>query len=109
MSNLALVPSEGPKPMHVVVAENIRAESARRNVKHIALARHLGISTVSMSAKMRGATPFTLNELDTVSRLLGTSVAALVMRRETTKDPAVTPGLSGSLHTESNRRPFHYE
>lgn len=49
---------------------NVRAEMARKRVSQTALGRHLGMSQAAVSAKLRGQTPFTIDQLASVAALL---------------------------------------
>lgn len=76
----SVVPAPGSATeFHEVVAANVRAEMARWGVTQGEVAERLGVSPQSVSAKRRGRTPFTLNELAAVASLLGLSVCDLVV------------------------------
>jgi len=60
------------------VAEKIRIELARRMVKQTAVASFLGITQSSVSSKVRGVTPFTLDELGPIAELLDVEPAELL-------------------------------
>lgn len=66
-----------------VVAENVRAESARRGVKQADLARIVGITSASLNRKWHGKTPWTLQEIDTVAESFGITPWDLVSPYET--------------------------
>lgn len=57
---------------------NVRAEMARRGISQTALAKSLGLSQPSVSARLRGATPFDINELSAVAHFLGVPLGALI-------------------------------
>lgn len=58
--------------------DNIRAEMARKRKNQSELAAILGVSQAGVSRRLKGTTPFTVNELYAVARWLGVSVKALV-------------------------------
>ena len=66
------------RPFHERVAANVRAEMARVGVTQGQLATVLGITQQSVSAKRRGETPFTLNDLDRIAPVLGMTVIELI-------------------------------
>lgn len=109
MSNNARSESH-PVPANVEtqIGERVHQLMWRRRVLQKELGEHMGISQTTISKKLRGERAFSNAELIAVARFFNVSVATLFGEKE--KDPAVTPGPSDeSLHTESNRRPFHYE
>lgn len=65
------------KTQREIVGANVRAEMARRNVRQGAVAKALGISQPSVSARLSGATPFDVDELRTVADLLGVGLCSL--------------------------------
>lgn len=67
------------------VADNVRAEMARRKVTQRDLAEGLGLSQASVSKRLMGAVPWDVNELAAVASLLGVELSVLV----TTTAPAV--------------------
>ena len=66
------------RPLEEIVAENIRTESARRGVSQSAIAREVGMSQPAVNQRWRGVTRWQLDELDSLARLFGVSVAYLV-------------------------------
>lgn len=60
------------------VTANIRAEIARANLTQTHLAEALGLTQQSVSDRMRGRTPFTVDELLLVAALLNIPVTRLV-------------------------------
>ncbi len=70
-------PDENP-PLHIKVASTVRAELARVGLRQIDLARALGMTQQAVSARLRGATPFGLSDLEVLSEMLGISPADLV-------------------------------
>lgn len=59
------------------VAEEVRALLARRRVTQEAAADAIQISTASMSRRLAGAYPFTVDELEGLAALLGVDVRTL--------------------------------
>lgn len=59
-------------------AANVRAELARRRISGRELARGIGWSAPTTFRRLRGDTPFTIDELIAVARFLGVPVAALI-------------------------------
>jgi transcriptional regulator with XRE-family HTH domain len=59
-------------------AANVRAEMARRSVRQVALAKHLGLSQAAVSRRVNGETEFSVAELLAVAELLGVSAASLL-------------------------------
>lgn len=53
-----------------VVGANVRAGMARRELSQTALAGHLNLSQTAISTRLRGVTPFDVNELAAVARIL---------------------------------------
>lgn len=54
---------------------NLRAEMARKNITSAELANRLGISTSTMSTKMNGKYPFTLDEAKSIKTALKTELS----------------------------------
>lgn len=57
---------------------NVRAEMARRGVTQAKLAAALGLSQPSVSARLRGVTPFDVDELHTIAAFLGVPLSDLL-------------------------------
>lgn len=70
------------------VAANVRAEMARQRVQQKTVAEALDVPFGIISDRARGRTPWTLNELETVARLLGTTVSDLCAIRDSNPEPA---------------------
>lgn len=60
-----------------VIGANVRAEMARRGISQTALASRLKVSQSAVSKRLRGETPFDVNELAKVARALGVSMDSL--------------------------------
>lgn len=64
------------------VAQNIRAELARRCLSQRDVAVALGITQQSVSRRMVGQSPFDVNELAKIAHLLGTDISDLTSGAE---------------------------
>lgn len=60
------------------LAAEVRAETARRGLKHRVIAEAIGISAAQVSQRMNGAIEWRLSELKTVADLLGVPISALI-------------------------------
>jgi transcriptional regulator with XRE-family HTH domain len=60
------------------VADNVRAELARRHISAIKLAADIGMGRESISRRLRAQTDFTVGELTTIADYLGVSVCQLI-------------------------------
>lgn len=60
------------------VADNVRAEMARRKFSQTDLAAALGKSQASISRRLAGDQDFTVRELTAIAAWLGVSVASLL-------------------------------
>lgn len=49
---------------------NVRGEMARKGINQTRVAEALGVSQAAVSARLRGVTPFDVNELVIIARLL---------------------------------------
>lgn len=63
---------------HQIAAAEVRAELARRRIPQSALAYTLKMSEVSISRRLRGETPFDINELVAVAEFLQVPVTRLL-------------------------------
>lgn len=70
--------TSSPSTASVVTGSNVRAEMARKGLTQTTLARHLGISQVAVSTRLRGVTAFDVNELTTVAAVLDVPLATLL-------------------------------
>ena len=77
-----------PQTYAEMVAANVRAEMARQRLQQKTVAEALGVPKNLISDRARGRTPWTLNELETVARLLGTTVSELCAIRDSNPEPA---------------------
>lgn len=60
------------------IADNVRAEAARRKVSQTTIAVHLGLTQPGISRRMHGRVPFTGAELAEVAHLLEIPVNDLI-------------------------------
>lgn len=60
------------------VADNTRAEMARRGQTQTSLAIAVDMTQQALSRRLSGRTPFTIDELAKVADVLGVSVTALI-------------------------------
>ena len=60
------------------VTANVRAEMARRKMNQTDVAAILGLSQVSVSARLRGTTEWRVSELRALAQHFGVSVSTLV-------------------------------
>lgn len=89
------------------IGERVHQLMWQRRVTQKGLGKEMGLTQATVSRKLRGERTWYPDELILVARLFNVTVGHLF--GETEKDPAAKPGPSSeSLHTESNRRPFHY-
>lgn len=65
------------KTQREIVGANVRAEMARRNVRQGVVAKALGMSQPSVSARLSGAIPLDVDELRIIADLLGVSLCSL--------------------------------
>ena len=87
------------------VAANIRAEAARRGINQSALARALGMSQAAASDRFRGRTPWTLNEIEAVARVLRTTTSTLCAIRDSNPEPAgLEPRTADVISLAAHRR-----
>lgn len=89
MSTLTVVPDQ-PDDLVDVVAAEVRAQMARRRMTQVQLAELLGIKQVSVSERLRGKTPFRLNELGVIAEALGIHPATLLGGNSPSPDSPVT-------------------
>lgn len=85
---------DAANPLRLRVAAEVRAWRAKRNMSQQQLARALGISQPQVSSRLRGATPITLDEIETFARIFGTTADAI---------------LAGALANDERPHPFRDE
>ncbi|MGZ0150693.1 helix-turn-helix domain-containing protein [Kribbella sp. WER1] len=76
------------------VAEEVRAHMARRRVTQVQLAEILGIKQVSVSERLRGKTPFRLEEIGIIATEFGIHPAVLLGGRG--DSPSPNRGVTGA-------------
>jgi transcriptional regulator with XRE-family HTH domain len=59
------------------VADNVRAEMARRNKSQADIAQQLGITRQGISRRLLGRTPFDVDEIAAIARYLNVPVGVL--------------------------------
>lgn len=61
-----------------VTGANVRAEMARCGVTQTTLARKIGLSQAAVSSRIKGRTPFDINELVKIAAVLDVPLDALL-------------------------------
>jgi len=61
-----------------VAGANVRGAMARRGITQVQMATLLGVSQPAVSARLRGETPFDVNELARVAKALDVPIERLV-------------------------------
>jgi transcriptional regulator with XRE-family HTH domain len=64
---------------NTITGANVRAEMARRKISQEAVAQTLGLSQASVSARLRGVTPFRVDELLRIADLLDVPLELLLV------------------------------
>lgn len=67
-----------PATPSATTGANVRAEMARQGVTQMALARKIGLSQAAISARIKGRTPFDINELSQIAEVLDVPLDALL-------------------------------
>ncbi|WPH57924.1 immunity repressor [Gordonia phage RayTheFireFly] len=95
------------EPRSQQIARRLRGFLAEEQVPAIRLAQELGLTQSKLARRMTGNVAFSIDELDTISRVLGIRFEWLT----TGVGPAFDPegGTSLSPLTGSNRRPLAYK
>lgn len=88
MSTVVSMPAR--RGLVAVIAENVRVACARLGWSQSDLARALRVSTSTVNSKWRGATPWTLDQLEEVAEALDTPVQGLLKytARDLNPEPA---------------------
>lgn len=73
--------------LSVAVARRLRGQLAERNIKGSALARMTGLPQQTISRKLLGGTPFTLDELQAICDVTDISLDYVLLGRATTSGP----------------------
>jgi transcriptional regulator with XRE-family HTH domain len=69
---------------HSTVAANVRAELARRQIRHATVAVDLGYTPQAMSRRLSGAVPFTAVDLQHLARIVDVPIDDLLAEPEPT-------------------------
>ena len=105
--NAESYPENKQQSLDARIGERVHQLIWRARTTQKELSKVLGMTPATISRKIRGERAFSTEELVSVAKIFGVSIAVLFGEKE--NDPAGEPGRSDlSLHTESNRRPFHY-
>lgn len=78
MSTLRVATEPGDDGLVQRVAEEVRALMARKRVTQTQIAEYLGIPQSSVSARLRGAVPFRLPELEQLAVLFDVDASVLL-------------------------------
>lgn len=87
-------------PLHVSVAANVRAALGYHRATQAEVGELLGLSQVSVSERLNGHTPFTLDELGQLAPRLGLTPEDLVAGGRTPRVPPTGRGLLPIIGTE---------
>lgn len=79
--------TEERAPLSLIVAGNVRAELARAGITGKSLAKTMGMSQAAVSARVRGTTPWTLDEIEALTRVLRVRASVLLVRPEGFEPP----------------------
>jgi transcriptional regulator with XRE-family HTH domain len=71
----------GTRPTTQRVAANVRAELAVRRISGTALAGALGITRSTMARRLRGDTPWPVDDLERIAEFLNVTVDSLLSER----------------------------
>ena len=89
-----------------LVAEEVRAWLGRRRITQTALARALGLSQPAVSNRLKGTTPFDVNELATTAQLLDIPLERLLgpLMKMTPEELRIASEVR-LPHLDSNQKP----
>ncbi|MDN4645387.1 helix-turn-helix domain-containing protein [Arthrobacter sp. PsM3] len=94
--------------LSVAVARRLRGQLAERNIKGSALSRMTGLPQQTISRKLIGGTPFTLDELQAICDVTGISLEYILMGTLSARGPI--PPRDGERNPKSeavsNTRPL---
>lgn len=97
--------------LSVAVARRLRGQLAERNLKGAGLARLTGLPQQTISRKLLGGTPFTLDELQSICDVTGISLDFILLGRTVSTGPV--PPQGGESHPKpkavSNNKPLDYK
>lgn len=86
------------------IAESVRERLTQRGIRQRDAAPVLGLSQTALSDRMRGRTPFTLQDLERLADYLGIDVAELLQPRQVDAGPVVNGVLLDNAQRERARR-----
>lgn len=97
--------------LSVAVARRLRGQLAERNIKGSGLSRLTGLPQQTISRKLLGGTPFTLDELQSICDVTGISLDFILLGRVESTGPV--PPQGGESHPKpkavSNNKPLDYK
>ena len=67
-----------PTTASAATGANVRAEMARRGLSQAAVAARLGLSQTAVGNRLRGITPFDINELTAIAGILDVPLVTLL-------------------------------
>lgn len=70
-----------------LIAQNVRAEAARRRISQRVLAQKMGLRQQSLSQRLLGRVSFRAEELETLARVFDVPVSELMGERALTSAP----------------------
>lgn len=73
-------PHDSVVPLRVTMAEEIRALLARKRISGVRLATAIGKSQSYVSRRLTGETPFDVDDLEGIARVLGVDITAFLPR-----------------------------
>jgi transcriptional regulator with XRE-family HTH domain len=97
--------------LSVAVARRLRGQLAERNIKGAELARLTGLPQSTVSRKLLGGTPFTLDELQGICDVTGIDIGFILVgvRGESAPTPPQDGELPPKSDPVSNRKPLDYK
>lgn len=91
MSEHAFAVEPAAESWSLVVSGNVRALMARRGVSQMRLAAVLNLSQTAVSKRLRGVTPWDVNEMGTLAEAFGVPITDLLLglpRKDSNLQPA---------------------
>lgn len=93
-----------PGSLVQTVAENVRAEAARRGLNQSSLAAAIGMARASVGSRWRGEIQWQLEDLDKVAHVLNVSVLDLLRaRRDSNSQPSDLESVAKVIDLEAWR------
>lgn len=89
MNPIAEFATHNPSVTVLTVAANVRAEVARLNLTDAMFAADLGMTSMSMSRRLNGHTPFTIAEIDMIATYFDVPVGDFFVPRSLPRLAAV--------------------